>query len=181
MRTGTFVVASLLLGFAVVPAPAQPAPVDPSEQRLEGVVYLVRHAEKVDPYPDDPSDPPLTDTGRARAADLARTLVDAGVTRILSTDYRRTRETAAPLAKALGLEIERYDPSALEDLARRLAEAGERVLVVGHSNTTPRLAELLGGEPGPPIDEPTEYDRLYVLTLRPGAEATTVRLRFGDR
>ena len=42
------------------------------------------------------------------------------------------------------------------------------VLVVGHSNTTPQLAELLGAEPGDPIVEKTEYDRLYVINLDTG-------------
>lgn len=143
------------------------------------VVYLVRHAEKVEPYPDDPDDPPLTAAGRERAQELARTLADAGITRILSSDYRRTRETAAPLADLLGLEVELYDPRALEDVAVRLAGTGERVLVVGHSNTTPHLVELLGGEPGPPIDEAREHDRLYVLSGAARDEVVTVRLRYG--
>lgn len=144
------------------------------------VIFLVRHAEKIDPYPDGPSDPPLTEAGRARAAELARTLADAGIERVLTTDFRRTRDTAAPLAEALGLEPEPYDPAALEELAGRLAATGERVLVVGHSNTTPRLVELLGGDPGPPIAEPSEYDRLYVLSLPVGDDPITTRMRYGE-
>jgi hypothetical protein len=49
--------------------------------------------------------------------------------------------------------------------------------VVGHSNTTPELAGLLGGDPGSPISE-DEYDRLYAICRRPGADATTLILRF---
>jgi hypothetical protein len=51
--------------------------------------------------------------------------------------------------------------------------------VVGHSDTTPELVGLLGGDPGAPIDEPTEYDRLYVVTLGPDGTVTTVLLRYG--
>ncbi|NIT87109.1 MAG: hypothetical protein GWM92_07640, partial [Gemmatimonadetes bacterium] len=54
---------------------------------------------------------------------------------------------------------------ALGGMARRLRGSPGRHLVVGHSDTTPRLVTLLGGEPGPPIVEAREYDRLYVLTL----------------
>ena len=58
-------------------------------------IYLVRHAEKL--AGDDPS---LTPEGAARAELLAETLGDAGIVRIYSTDYARTRGTAAPLAAA---------------------------------------------------------------------------------
>jgi hypothetical protein len=100
---------------------------------------------------------------------------------VLSSDLRRTRDTAAPLAEALGLEVELYDPLALEKLLPVLSGEPGRHLVVGQSNTTPRLAELLGGEPGEPIDEPTEYDRLYLLVLKPGEEPVTVQTRYGSR
>jgi broad specificity phosphatase PhoE len=99
---------------------------------------------------------------------------------VLSSDLRRTRETAAPLAAALGLEVELYDPGALEELLPVLTGAPGRTLVVGHSNTTPQLVELLGGAPGEPIDEPTEYDRLYTLVLAADAEVVTIRTRYGE-
>ena len=51
-------------------------------------------------------------------------------------------------------------------------------MVLGHSNTTPQLAEALGGDPSTPIEE-MEYDRLYVLTLT-STGTSTVLLRFGN-
>ena len=138
------------------------------------VVYLVRHAEKAD----ETADAPLSEAGRARAAELARLLGEAGVTAVLSTDYARTRETALPLAKAAGLSVELYDPRDPAGTAAALSGRGGRILVVGHSNTTPALVEALGGEAGPPIAD-AEYDRLYVVALVPGQKPLTVRLRFG--
>ena len=137
------------------------------------VVFLVRHAEKLD----DSNDPPLSEQGQARAAALARLLADAGITRVFSTGYARTRLTAQPLADRLGAEVEIYDPRDPAALVRRLADAGGRALVVGHSNTTPGLVQALGGDPGGPIAE-DEYDRLYVVTLTPGAPPETVLLRY---
>ena len=138
-----------------------------------GTVYLVRHAEKVTDggamVVEDPKDPPLTVAGEARAEVLAELLRDAGITQVWSTDYIRTRETAAPLAEALDLEIRLYNPRDLPGFAETLkAQPNEVVLAVGHSNTTPALAEALGGDAGIPIDEKAEYDRLYVIDLREG-------------
>jgi broad specificity phosphatase PhoE len=138
------------------------------------VVYLVRHAEKAD----DSRDPPLSAAGTSRADLLSGMLGDAGVTRIMSSDYDRTRSTAAPLAERLGLDVEIYDASALSDLVTLIRSTPGRYVVTGHSNTTPALVELLGGVPGEPIRETDEYDRLYVLTLTPD-QTTTALLRYG--
>ena len=139
------------------------------------VWFLVRHAEKEATG----SNPHLSSAGSQRAGQLATLLSGAGIEAVLSSDYHRTRQTAAPLARRLDVEIEMYDPSDMPALAATLRERGGRVLVVGHSNTTPELAELLGGEAGAEIDEPGEYDRLYVLTRQPGGPVSTVLLRYG--
>lgn len=138
--------------------------------------FLVRHAEKTS----DKKDPPLTTEGRQRAERLADMLGDAKITRVFSSDYIRTRDTGAPLAKHLGVEIETYDAGNLEAIADKLKAEGGRTLVVGHSNTTPQLAEWLGGEGGEPIVEATEYNRLYIITLGHDGEVSTTLLRYGD-
>ena len=138
------------------------------------VVFLVRHAEKV---PDGSRDQPLLPEGEERAKRLADLLHHAQVSNVWSTDFQRTRDTASPLADGLGLDVELYDPRELEALAETLRATPGRHLVVGHSNTTPKLVELLGGEGGPKIEEKAEYGRLYVLVL--GSKNTqTVRLTY---
>jgi hypothetical protein len=52
--------------------------------------------------------------------------------------------------------------------------------VVGHSNTTPQLVGLLGGEAGKPIDDSREFDRLYIVVLGRTGEVTTMQLRYGE-
>ena len=138
------------------------------------VVFLVRHAEKVD----HSRDPDLSEAGYLRAEALFRTLADSEIEEVHSSDFIRTRNTAAPVADLFGLETALYDPSDLHALAEELRAVGGRHLVVGHSNTTPALVEILGGEPGPAIEEETEYDRLYILTI--GKEGVhTILLRYG--
>lgn len=136
-------------------------------------IYLVRHAEKVTVGSKDPD---LTTVGRERAANLAVVLKSAEIGRIFSSDFKRTRGTAAPLAQHLGLEFQIYDPKALEPLAAELLNLQANALVVGHSNTTPELAELLGGEGGTPIVEEWEYDRLYLLQTEKGKVIRTILL-----
>jgi phosphohistidine phosphatase SixA len=136
------------------------------------MVYLVRHAEKADTG----KDPELNDLGKERAEDLSRFLKDAGITNIWTTDYKRTRETVAPLAARTRVKVEVYDPSKLGEFATKLKSIPGRHLVVGHSNTTPGLVQALGGDPGPPMPD-SEYDRFYIVTL--GQNIGTVQLRFG--
>ena len=139
---------------------------------LDNVVVLVRHAEKLD----DSRDAELSETGRARAEVLAALLKDMKIDTIYSSDYIRTRDTARPLAEALGLELEPYNPGDLEALATKLRAAEGRILIVGHSNTTPRLVGLIGGEPGTDIAD-DEYDRLYIVVAGSGGPVTSL-LRF---
>jgi phosphohistidine phosphatase SixA len=140
---------------------------------LAADIFLVRHAEKVK---DESKDPALTEIGEQRAENLAVVLNSAGIERIYSSDYTRTRDTAAPLAQALNLNIELYDPKTLEPFAARLLELEGNALVVGHSNTTPELAELMGGDGGTPIVEEWEYDRLYLLQTESGQVTRTILL-----
>jgi hypothetical protein len=86
-----------------------------------------------------------------------------------------------PLAVRLALPLEIYNARQLADLAEKLKSLPGRHLVSGHSNTTPELVQLLGGEPGSPIVEAGENDRLYVLTRHPDGRVTTVLLRYGRR
>lgn len=172
---------SVALGILLVAASLVGAgPVLAADRGETTVVFLVRHAEKAhDDDHDRGRGPGLTEAGRRRADALARLLRPAGITAIHSTDFRRTRETAAPLARATDLDVDLYDHAALETVAESLRGDPGRHLVVGHSNTTPELVGLLGGEPGPSIDEKSEYDRLYVLVLEPGGRVTTIQQRFG--
>jgi 2,3-bisphosphoglycerate-dependent phosphoglycerate mutase len=139
----------------------------------ETVVVLVRHGEKVD----DSVDAQLSEKGKARAQALGALLKDAGIDAVYSTDFTRTRETARPTAERISKPVEIYNTDDLGGFAKRLRARGGRALVVGHSNTTPELVRLLGGDAGPPIDD-GEYDRLYLLVLSASGETTTTILRF---
>lgn len=134
------------------------------------IIYLVRHAETVD---EGTADPALSGAGAARAERLARMLSGAGLTTLHTTGYQRTRGTAAAVARATGLEPREYDPGDLPAFAEALRGEAGRHLVVGHSNTTPALVRLLGGDSGGPIPE-DEYGRIYQLTLTADGAHTAI-------
>lgn len=160
----------LAAGCAVTPEPLL------EESAVTTRVYLVRHAEKL-----AGTDPSLTEAGEARAAELVRVLEDVEFTHIHSSDYARTRQTASPIAAAKDLEIHLYDPSDLEGFAADLLLTTGTHLVVGHSNTTPQLVEILGGDGGQLINEATEYDRLYIVEIDSDGIVSSDLTRYGLR
>ncbi len=138
MRTRAAALAFFAAGVLAVPTVA----------RAQTTVFVVRHAEKV-----SDTDERLTDAGRERARRLAAMLKDAGIRAIYATDTERARDTAGPLAGALGLKITIYDtgggmrgPVDARPFVAMLRKEHARdvVLVVGHSNTIPDLLKALG-------------------------------------
>ncbi len=143
---------------------------------LTSVVYVVRHAEKVDDGTDDPL---LAISGRIRAVELSQLLAAAGITHVHSTDTERAKATARPTAERLNLGILLYDPSDVYLFAGSLRATPGAHLVVGHSNTVQPLVAALGGSFGSPISE-DEHDRVYILILDPTRATITLKLRYGS-
>ncbi len=152
-------------------------------------VFLVRHAEKAS---DPGQDPPLSEAGKQRAEALARLLQNAGVKGIYTSQFQRTKLTAEPLAKRLGITVgavplsvkpsnprEVTDESIRELTKKVEAHAGEAVLIVGHSNSVPDVIRMLGGDSVPKIDE-SKFDDLFVVTVYAGGRAKVVQLKYGS-
>ena len=141
-------------------------------------VIVVRHAEKADQSPDTA----LSAKGRARAKALADLLRAAGVTHIITSEFRRSQETAAPLAKALGLTPEQVPARDLPALVARLhaLDPASIVVIVGHSNTIPPMLAVLGWPNTLDLHD-GDYDDVFVLAPHPGQRASMVRLKYGQR
>lgn len=136
----------------------------PDSHAAATTFVVVRHAEKAS---DDPRDPSLTERGRQRAAALAASLAKEPVVAVYATDYRRTRQTAQPLATAHGLEVTSYDAKqATGDFvaALRRRHGIGTVIIVGHSNTVPDIASALCRCTAAKIDE-SDYGNLYTVRV----------------
>ena len=117
-------------------------------------IYLLRHAIAAERdatrFPDDRLRP-LTARGKAQAREVAKAMrhLDLGIDLIWTSPLVRTQQTAAPVAKRLGLadrleECEQLapdgDPGKLLKAIAALDPPSANLLLVGHE---PYLSELL--------------------------------------
>ena len=152
------------------------------ESQATTTVIFVRHAEKMTTPIDDPG---LSPAGLRRAAELKRQLVDAdviaGIDAVYSTPFRRTEETARPVADALDLPLYSYDAADTEAIMESIVREhkGKIILVVGHSNTVPALIGNMGASKTVPEIAENEYDNIYIVSIPWFGKTKTIRLRYG--
>lgn len=123
-------------------------------------IYLIRHAEKVK---DGSSDPVLTDRGEKRAIHWAEVFKFEAFDAIYSTETKRTIATATPTAVQSGLEIIYYDAKTVDIIALANKHKGQKILIVGHSNTTPYLVNRLIGEERFEEIDSSNNSNLYIV------------------
>ena len=153
------------------------------ESQATTTIIFVRHAEKAAVPAEDPG---LSEAGVRRVAELTRQLVDAdvvaGVDAVYATQFRRSQETARPVADALDLPINTYAAEDTELVLETILEdhKGKIILVVGHSDTLPALMANLGASKKVPQIAAAEYDNIYIVSIPWFGKTKTIRLRFGD-
>lgn len=140
--------------------------------------YLVRHAEK-DTLPK--KNPILTDAGYERSYRLAQIFKKTRLDAMYSTLYNRTIHTVDSLGNAKGLKTNIYQPKDLKQMSIDLADSKElnKVVIAGHSNTTPALANVFMGdkiiETG--FDE-SDYDNFLIVEILPDGQRKLHQLKY---
>lgn len=168
-------IAFILLAFSSCKEDQKP-PVEVVEDRVVSTFYFIRHAEKDRSNPEN-IDPVLTQDGLGRAMHWAEILKEEDLDAIYTTDFERTEMTAAPTSVKQDITLKYYDPKAL-NMEEFLSEnKGKKVLVVGHSNTTPAFVNaLLGEERFGELDD-YAFGNLFIVTMM-GDQATVSHLNF---
>ena len=105
-------------------------------------VYLIRHAEKVRDNSGN-RNPNLNLIGLKRAEKWKEIFKNIDFDAIFSTDLNRTIQTALPISNDKKIEIQTYKPSSQFYGDFLKLNMGKTVLVVGHSNTTPKFVNSL--------------------------------------
>ena len=126
--------------------------------------YLIRHAEKVRVDKSE-NNPALNEKGILRAQNWKNYFLDKEISKIYSTDYKRTIRTAQPLAINNNIETIIYSTSdfKFDDFIK--SNIGENTLVIGHSNTIPDFVnELINEEYYTQIDD-LNNSNLYVVSI----------------
>jgi len=138
-------------------------------------VFFLRHAEKEK----NEKDPNLTATGQKRADLLKQFFKSVELSAIYSTNFRRTIQTATPTAKDQNLQILSYNHKTPEVFLNQILkeQAMNKILVVGHSNSTPTLINSLIGQEGFPQINEKEYDNLFLVNLDKDRQAEVIHLR----
>ena len=127
-------------------------------------IFLIRHAEKVRTDKSD-RDPDLNNKGLIRAETWKEYFFDKDISKIYSTNYKRTVKTVKPLAENNSLEILIYssDDIIYKDFIN--SSEGENTVVVGHSNTIPEFVNnLINEDYYDQIDDLTNSN-LYIVSL----------------
>ena len=141
-------------------------------------VFVLRHAERADAGRAGGTmgnDPDLSEAGRARAQSLAAALKDAGITAIFATEFKRTQQTAAPLASALGIPVTKVPAKDTAALIAKIKAATGAVLVVGHSDTVPDIVKMLGVATPVTVGD-ADFDNLFIVTR--GRTPSVIRLHY---
>lgn len=127
--------------------------------------YLIRHSEKDRTNPTD-RNPNLNIAGEKRAQNWAEYFKGTPIDAVYSTNYNRTIQTATPTAFSNNLKVDTYDPSNMYDSIFQKNTKGKRVLIVGHSNTTPVFANKILGENKYENMADDDNATLFIVTIK---------------
>ena len=134
--------------------------------------YLIRHAEK-DRTNKANRDPNLNKKGQERVKIWTNYFENIDLDAVYSTEYKRTMQTAKTIAENKSLEIQNYDPLKMYDAVFQKETKEKKVLIVGHSNTTPSFVNKILGEKKYKNMNDRDNSTLYIVTIK-GDEKTSV-------
>ncbi len=139
-------------------------------------IFLLRHTEQAGR---GRTNPPLTEAGERRAKRLADVLKDAGIDVIFVSKTKRTAQTAELVEKVLNIKVKVHPRKDIDGLIARLRteHAQDRVLIVHHSRTVPKLLKAFGYPVKVKIER-FEYDSLFIIIPQAKGDPLVLHLRY---
>jgi 2,3-bisphosphoglycerate-dependent phosphoglycerate mutase len=137
--------------------------------------YLIRHAEK-DRTDTLNKNPNLNKKGQERAKKWANYFENIDLEAVYSTEYERTMQTAKRSANRKNLEIQNYDPEKMYDAVFQKETKGKKVLIVGHSNTTPVFVNKILGEKKYKNMNDTDNASVYIVSITGNKKTSTIEI-----
>jgi len=132
-------------------------------------LFLIRHAHAGDRTASSRDRfRPLTPKGHRRAEELATILEGQGVVRVLSSPATRCSQTVAPLAKAVGVEVEEvvelWEGASLDDVFALFdGLAAPVVAACSHGDIIPEVVDALNRSGVPVTGRGCEKGSIWVL------------------
>ena len=137
--------------------------------------YLIRHAEK-DRTNKANRDPNLNKKGQERVKIWTNYFENIDLDAVYSTEYKRTMQTAKTIAENKSLEIQNYDPLKMYDAFFQKETKEKKVLIVGHSNTTPSFVNKILGEKKYKNMTDRDNSTLYIVTIKGGKKTSIIEI-----
>lgn len=155
------------------------------ESQATTTIIFVRHTD-IDMPLEASADTPLNRRGMLRAGLLADFLdksdVVAGVNAIYVDSTKRTQQTAEPLAKRLGLELETGDHDGVVGFMQEVLFAHKReiVLIVTQADDIAPMVEELHGSKNLAEIGPHDYENVYIVMIPWFGKVKTLQLPYAN-
>lgn len=136
-------------------------------------IYILRHAEKASVTEENPS---LSEYGIKHANYWKKVLQYIKFDRVFTTEFIRNVKTAEILSSNLSITPETYYPMSF-DIVKFINEIqGQKILIIGHSNTIPDMINRIINETKYPPMSHKNYNLLYLITINENGDTSSSAL-----
>lgn len=135
-------------------------------------IYILRHTEKED----DSEDPMLSAEGINRANYWKKVLQHTDFSKVFTTDFKRNIQTANIISEESTVQPDLYYPMSFDVMKFINQIRGQKVLVIGHSNTIPDMVNRLIDETKYPPMSHENYNIMYIVNINENGETSSSML-----
>ncbi len=136
-------------------------------------IYIIRHTEKTD---DTAENPDISTAGIERAKYWKKVLQHIEFDQVFTTEFKRNIQTANLIIDDRPIKPKIYYPMSFDVLRFINLIKGQKVLIVGHSNTIPDMVNRLIDESKYPPMSHKNYNIMYVVNINKNGDTSSSML-----